>query len=169
MGSLFHRDSAAGATTEKNTERSIITRSGSLLRFTDSEDEKTFKIELQYNTTNGIVLTVKEDEGTMTIQTTKEIYVKAPELIQFESKKIVLLAEETIQANAKDRIDMVAEKTVHIESPEKLELMAKDMTETAENGLNMAGKEINIKADSSMTVDGGKKYEFKATSVKSNQ
>lgn len=167
-GSLYHINNTEGIA-ENNTVRSIITRSGSMLRFTDSEDENTFKIELQFNETNGIVLTVKEDEGTLLMQTGKDIFVKAPELIQFEAKKIVMLAEESIQAKSEDVIEMVAEKTVHIESSDKMELMAKDISQEAENEYNSRGKNIVAKADSSMALDGGSKMDVKAGSIKMNQ
>jgi uncharacterized protein involved in type VI secretion and phage assembly len=169
MGSLFHRDNAKGATTEKNTVRSIITRSGSLLRFTDSEDEKTFKIELQYNKTNGIILTVKEDEGTMTIQTSKDIFVKAPELIQFEAKKIVMLAKEGIQAKSEDKIEIVAQKSAHIESSDKMAVMGKSIAQEASDELSLKGKNVKVKADSSMAIDGGGKLDVKGSSLKMNQ
>lgn len=167
-GSLYHINNTEGIA-ENNTVRSIITRSGSMLRFTDSEDENTFKIELQFNETNGIVLTVKEDEGTLLMQTSKDIFIKAPELIQFEAKKIVMLAEESIQAKSEDVIEMVAEKTVHIESSDKMELMAKDISQEAENEYNSKGKNIVAKADSSMALDGGSKMDVKAGTIKMNQ
>lgn len=167
-GSLYHINNTEGIA-ENNTVRSIITRSGSMLRFTDSEDENTFKIELQFNETNGIVLTVKEDEGTLLMQTSKDIFIKAPELIQFEAKKIVMLAEESIQAKSEDVIEMVAEKTVHIESSDKMELMAKDISQEAENEYSSKGKNIVAKADSSMALDGGSKMDVKAGTIKMNQ
>lgn len=167
-GSLFHINNTEGIA-ENNMVRSLITRSGSLLRFTDSEDENTFKIELQFNETNGIVLTVKEDEGTLVMQTSKDIFIKAPELIQFEAKKIVMLAEESIQAKSEDVIEMVAEKTVHLESSDKMELMAKDLSQEAENEYSSKAKSIVAKADSSLALDGGSKMDVKAGSIKMNQ
>ena len=166
-GSLFHGENSKGAT-EKNTVRSIITRSGSILRFTDSEDENTYKIELQYNDTNGIVMTVKENEGTMTIQTSKDIFIKAPELIQFEAKKIVMLAEEAIQAKAEDKIEIVAENTVHLESSDKMELKAKNIVQEAENEYSAKSKSIVAKSDSSMALDGGSKLDIKGGTIKMN-
>jgi len=167
MGSLFHRDNSSGAT-EKNTVRSIVTRGGSLLRFTDSEDDNTYKIELQYNETNGIVLTVKENEETMTIQTSKDIFIKAPELIQMEAKKIVLLAEETIQAKAEDKIEMVAKKAVHIESSDNMEFMAKTIFSESSQEYSIKGKNINAKSDTSMIFDGGDKLDIKTDKIKMN-
>lgn len=167
-GSLYHINNTQGIE-DTNAVRSIITRSGSMLRFTDSENENTFKIELQFNETNGIALTVKEDEGTLVVQTSKDIFIKAPELIQFESKKIVMLAEESIQAKSEDVIEMVAEKTVHVESSDKMELMAKDISQEAENEYNAKGKNIVAKADSSMALDGGSKMDVKAGTIKMNQ
>jgi uncharacterized protein involved in type VI secretion and phage assembly len=170
MGSLFHKDNSEGATTDKNIVRSFITRSGSLLRFTDSEKEKTFRIELRHNAKNGIVLTVKNDDGTMVVETTKDIFVKAPELIQFESKKIVMLAKEYIQAKADDKIEMVADKTVHVESGKEMELLAKNIKQEAKSEFSIkGGRNVKVKAGSTMAIDGGTKLDVKAGTVKMNR
>jgi hypothetical protein len=115
------------------------------------------------------VLTVKEDEGTMVVQTSKDIFVKAPELIQFEAKNIVLLAEEAIQAKSEDKIEMIGQKTVHVESADKMEFMGKTIAGEASDELSLAGKDIKAKADSSMAIDGGGKLDMKAGTIKSNQ
>ncbi|MCD8031672.1 MAG: phage baseplate assembly protein V [Bacteroides sp.] len=168
MGSLFHRDNSEGAAAS-NSVKSITTRSGSVLRFTDLEEENAYKIELRYNEDNGIVLTVNEDEGTLAIQTSKDIYIKAPELIQFEAKNIILLAEETIQAKADDKIEMVAENNLHLESADQMELMGADITAEAQSELGMSGKNITAKADSSLALNGGSKMDVKAGTIKMNQ
>lgn len=63
---------------------------------------------------------------------------------------------------------MVAEKTVHIESSDKMELMAKDISQEAENECSSKGKNIIAKADSSMALDGGSKMDVKAGTIKMN-
>lgn len=168
MGSLYHCKNTEGIVGQ-NDVKSIQTRSGSVLRFTDLEDENIYKIEFQYNKINGIVLTVKEDEGTMTIQTTKDIFIKAPELIQLEAKKIVMLAEESIIAQSEDKIEVIAKNTAHVESTDQMELMGKNIYQEAESEYNIKGKAVAVKADSSMALDGGSKLEAKAGTIKMNQ
>lgn len=168
MGSMYHSNNSEGIA-ENNSIKSVKTRSGSTLSFTDVEDENTFKIELQFNKTNGVVLTVKEDEGTLVIQTSKDIFIKAPELIQFEAKKIVMLAEESILATSEDKIEVIAKNTTHIESTGQMEIMGKDISIEAENEVTQKGKTLAVKADSSMALDGGNKLEVKAGTIKMNQ
>lgn len=168
MGSLYHSKNSGGIVGQ-NDVKSIQTRSGSILRFTDLEDKNTYKIEFQYNETNGIVLTVKEDEGTMVIQTSKDIFIKAPELIQLEAKKIVMLAEESIIAKSENKIEVVAKNTAHLESSDQMELMGKNIYQEAESEYNIKGTAVAVKADSSMALDGGSKLEAKAGTIKMNQ
>jgi len=168
MGSLFHRDNTEGAAAD-NSVKSITTRSGSVLRFTDLQEENSYKIELRYNEDNGIVLTVNEDEGTLAIQTSKDIYIKAPELIQFEAKNIILMAEEAIQAKAEDKIEIIAENSVHLQATDQMELMGADITAEAENDFSISGSNIVVKADSSLALNGGSKMDVKAGTIKMNQ
>jgi uncharacterized protein involved in type VI secretion and phage assembly len=167
MGSLFHGKNAAGGG-EKNLRKSITTRSGSTLAFEDMEDEEKYCIIIQHNAENAITVTVEKDKGTMKLETSRDIFLKAPELIQLEAKQIVMKGE-TIQVQASDTMECVADKTLHLESADKTEIIGKTVAAESEGKFTQKGKEIAIKADSKVNIDGGGKFEAKAGQIKMNQ
>lgn len=167
MGSLFHKVNAGG-TADKNAIRSIVTRSGSKLVFADKEDDETYTICLQVNDQNSISINVEKEKGTINIQSSKDIFLSAPELIQLEAKQIVMKGE-VIHAEASDKIELMAEKMIHVESAEDVELLAKNIASESGEELRQKAKTIAIKADSKMDVDGGSKLSIKAGSIKMNQ
>jgi len=167
MGSMFHGGNAAGGG-DKNYTKSITTRSGSTLTFKDVEDEQKYTIILQYNDQNSFLLSVEKDKGTMKLETTQDIFLKAPDLIQLEAKQIIMMGE-LIQMKASDAIECVADQTVHLESADKMEIMGKTIAEESEDKFTQTGKEIAIKADSKMSIDGGSKLDVKAGDIKMNQ
>jgi uncharacterized protein involved in type VI secretion and phage assembly len=167
MGSLFHGKNAAGGG-EKNFKKSITTRSGSTFTFEDCEDEEKYRIIIQHNAENTFNISVEKGKGTMRLETSQDIFLKAPELIQLEAKQIVLKGER-IQAQASDAIECVADKTLHLESADKTEIMGKTIAAESEDKFTQKGKEIAVKADSKINIDGGSKLEAKAGQIKMNQ
>ncbi|MFV0418267.1 MAG: type VI secretion system Vgr family protein [Dysgonomonas sp.] len=167
MGSMFHGKNTEGGG-DNNYRKSITTRSGSKLEFTDSEDEEKYTVILQHNDQNTISISVEKDKGTIKVESTQDIFIKAPELIQMEAKQIVMKAE-TIQAEASDTITMVAQSLFHAESADKMEMLAAKISEESSGEFTQQGKSIAIKASSQMDIDGGSKMNVKAGNIKMNQ
>ena len=167
MGSMFHGKNAAGGG-DNNYKKSITTRSGSKLEFTDSEDESKYTVILQHNDQNTISISVEKDKGTILLESTQDIFLKAPELIQMEAKQIVMKAE-TIQAEASNTINMVAESLFHAESGNTMEILAAKITEESSGEFTQKGEKIAMKASSQVDIDGGGKLNAKASSIKMNQ
>jgi len=167
MGSMFHGGNAEGGG-ENNFKKSIITRSGSKLEFTDSEDESKYTVILQHNDHNTISISVEKNKGTILVESTQDIFIKAPELIQMEARQIVMKAE-TIKAEASDTINMVAQSLFHIESADKMEMLAAQIAEESSGEFTQKAESIAMKASSKMDIDGGGKLNVKAGSIKMNQ
>lgn len=167
MGSMFHGKNAEGGG-DNNYRKSFTTRSGSKLEFTDSEDEEKYTVILQYNDQNTISISVEKEEGTIKIASSKDIYLLAPELIQMESKQIVMKAE-TIEVEASDSINVVAQNLLHVESADKIEVMGASIAEESSGAFTQKGESIAMKASSKIDIDGGGKMNLKAGSIKMNQ
>lgn len=167
MGSMFHGKNAEGGG-DNNYRKSITTRSGSKLEFTDSEDEEKYTVILQHNDQNTISISVEKDKGTIKVESTQDIFIKAPELIQMEAKQIVMKAEK-IQAEASNTINMVAQSLFHTESADKMEVLAAKISEESSGEFTQKGESIAMKATSKMDIDGGGKMNVKAGNIKMNQ
>lgn len=109
LGSLFHGKNGAGGGVE-NEVKSVTTRSGHTLKFTDDQ-----KIELYDVVGNHLTLDTKS----------KNMLLTAPESIVLSAKNIQLQASENITAWAKQDIHIEAEK---------------DMVITAGNDYNLAAR-----------------------------
>lgn len=167
MGSMFHGKNAEGGG-DNNYRKSITTRSGSKLEFTDSEDEEKYTVILQHNDQNTISISVEKDKGTIKVESTQDIFIKAPELIQMEAKQIVMKAEK-IQAEASNTINMVAQSLFRAESADKMEVLAAKISEESSGEFTQKGESIAMKASSKMDIDGGGKMNVKAGNIKMNQ
>jgi uncharacterized protein involved in type VI secretion and phage assembly len=167
MGSMFHGKNAEGGG-NNNYRKSVTTRSGSKLEFTDSEDEEKYTVILQHDDHNSFSISVEKEKGTIKIESTQDIFIKAPELIQMEAKQIVMKAEK-IQAEATDSITMVAQSMFHAESGDKYEVLAASIAEESSGEFTQKGESIAMKASSKMDIDGGGKLNVKAGNIKMNQ
>ena len=166
-GSMFHGNNGAGGNTN-NAIKSITTRSGSTLTFTDIEDKKKYGIVFQHNGQNGFTLWVEKEEGTMKIETTKDIFLKAPELIQLEAKQIVMKGE-TIQAHATDTIECIAEETLHLQSNDKVAMIGNSIAQESDTDLTQKANDIAIEVGSNMSTNVGSRFEVKAGDARINQ
>ncbi|WP_029906690.1 type VI secretion system Vgr family protein [Prevotella sp. 10(H)] len=167
MGSMFHGTNGEGGG-EKNFKKSIITRSGSKLEFADIEDEEKYTVILQHNDNNTVSISVEKDKGTIHIESTQDIFIKAPELIQMEAKQIIMKAE-LIQATAEDKIEMVAQSMLHAESGDKVEILGATVAQESTGEFTLKGETVSMKASSKMNIDGGSKMNVKAGNIKMNQ
>ena len=166
-GSMFHGKNAEGGG-NNNLRKSIITRSGSKLEFTDTEDENKYTVILQHNDQNTISISVEKEKGTIKIESTQDIFIKAPELIQLEAKQIIMKAED-IQAEASNNIEMVAQSLFHTESADKLEILAANIAEESSGNFTQKADSMGMQASSKMDIEGGSKMNIKAGNIKMNQ
>jgi len=167
MGSMFHGMNGEGGG-ENNFTKSITTRSGSKLEFTDTEEGNKYTVVLQYNDQNTLSISVEEDKGTIKIESTQDIFLTAPELIQIEAKQIVMKGE-IIQATASDKIEAIAESIFHAESGDKMEFLAASIAEESSGEFTQKGDSIAMQGASKIDIDGGGKMNIKAGNIKMNQ
>ena len=153
MGSMFHGKNTEGGG-ENNFKKSITTRSGSTLTFEDLEDDKKHIILIRHNEENKFSITVDKDKGTMHLETTQDILLKAPDLIRMEAKQIVMKGE-LIQAHATDTIECVADMTMHLQSGEDM-LVKSDGNLSADisKEVGIKGKDFVLEAESKVEISG---------------
>jgi len=167
MGSMFHGKNSEGGK-QNNYRKSITTRSGTKLEFADSEDDEKYTVILQHNDQNTISISVEKEKGTILVESTQDIFIKAPELIQMEAKQIIMKAE-IIEATASDKIEAVAQSLFHAESGDRLEVLGATIAEESSGEFTQKAESIAMKASSKLDVDGGSKMNMKAGNIKMNQ
>ena len=142
LGSLFHGSTGAGGK-DKNSIKSIQTRSGHTLEFNDTKD--------------GESITIKDKNGNMIFLDTagKNITISAPETMTFNAKNMIMKVEENITINAgkdmKTDVDGDVQTTVGknhtLKITEKHQITSKETSENVDED-----KTIEIKGDLKMTT-----------------
>ncbi|MFV0345480.1 MAG: type VI secretion system Vgr family protein [Bacteroidales bacterium] len=141
MGSLFNGKTGAGGGA-KNNVKSIITRSGHVVEFNDTDRKES--------------ITIKDKKGCMiklnTADSSIEIY--APENISLEAKNISLTATESItnqarniRSNASENISTSAGENVDVHAGSTFSLSATDINEQATDSFDRVSKNASETAE----------------------
>lgn len=137
LGSLPNGKQIDSAPNDKNQIKSISTRSGNIITFTDKDDDKEQEINIQTDKTNYISINLKKSDGTIKI---------------YSSKAIEVNSKETIVVKAGKSIEVQGDKTISIKS-EKITVEATDsITLSANSKIEMKAPEINIEASNAFTA-----------------
>lgn len=132
MGSLFNEKTGKGGGAS-NTVKSIITRSGHTLKFTEDES-----IELYDSSGNHITLDTKG----------KNITLKAPETISLIARNIQLQASEHIISTAGQNIAMTAERNITENAGENHEMSANNSHVQVVNNTTVQTKKYFVTCES---------------------
>lgn len=137
MGSLQNGKAIDSAPNKDNSIKSISTRSGNVITFTDKENAKEQEINIQTDPTNYISIHLKNSDGTIKI---------------FSSKAIEVNSGETIVVKAAKSIEMQGDKTVTVKS-EKISIEATDsITLKANSKIDISAADVKIEASNSFTA-----------------
>jgi uncharacterized protein involved in type VI secretion and phage assembly len=129
MGSLFNGTTGAGGQID-NTHKSIITRSGHVIEFNDTEKAES------------ITITDKNKNIIFIDTAASSIRVSAPENISISAKNIDITASENLTASAGENIGINAGDDITMGA-------GKDATVTASDDLSIMAKDISIQASES--------------------
>ncbi|OEK08578.1 hypothetical protein A8C32_03765 [Flavivirga aquatica] len=166
LGSLFHGNNGAGGGID-NTKKSIITRSGHVIEFDDTEKAES------------ITITDKSKNIIFIDTANKNIKISAPETIDIEAKNINMRAEEKIYIQAQhmetqvgedkvvgvgNNLEIIAESSYELSTTEHTETIEGNKTVDIKSSLAMSSSEaeivaengdINIQGAGIATVQGG--------------
>ncbi|WP_064968103.1 type VI secretion system Vgr family protein [Tenacibaculum ovolyticum] len=132
MGSLFHGNNGAGGQ-DQNNYKSIITKSGHVLEFNDT------------NNSESITITDKNNNIIFIDTANKNIKISAPETIDIEAKNINFRATESITHQAKNMNTQISED---------LELgVGNNMNTTIEQNYTIQTSEITETIEGNKTID----------------
>ncbi|OEK09848.1 hypothetical protein A8C32_10070 [Flavivirga aquatica] len=166
LGSLFHGNNGAGGGID-NTKKSIITRSGHVIEFNDTDRAES------------ITITDKNKNIIFIDTANKNIKISAPETIDIEAKNINMRAEEKIYMQAQhmetqigedkivgvgNNLEITAESSYKLSTTEHSETIEGNKTVNIQSSLSVnasdaeliAGNgDINIQGPGITTVQGG--------------
>ncbi len=174
LGCLWNADTyPAGAITEKNIQKMIVTKSG--LTITLNEEEKKERITL--STPKGLRMTLADEGETITLVAgdnsvtidgkNKSISVKSADALTLEGKTITIKGSDSIKLESK-AITVGASNELTLEGKSKLAASGGQLTLDGKSKLSGAGAQIELKASATMKVESSAMTEIKGAMVKIN-
>jgi uncharacterized protein involved in type VI secretion and phage assembly len=175
MGALPHGKAIDSSTsTEKNNIKSLSTRNGNIISFTDKDKEN--EIRIQTDDTNYISIHLKNSDGTIKIYSSKAIEVNSKESIVVKSgktidihsgEKIAIQGDQEISIKSKD-ISIEATNGVNIKANQKISINGMDVAISASKGLEakggasakMEGAQLEVSGSATAKVKAGAQLEL---------
>ncbi|MBS1643798.1 MAG: hypothetical protein JST36_02060 [Bacteroidetes bacterium] len=147
MGSLPHGKMIDSSKNSDNQTKSISTRSGNIITFTDKDNAKEQEINIQTDKQNYISINLKNSDGTIKIYSSKAIEVNSQETIVVKAaKSIEMQGDKTVTVKS-EKINVEASDTITLKANSKVEIKAADINIEANNG-------VSAKANASMKIEG---------------
>ncbi len=167
MGALPHGKAISSSeTSEKNNIKSISTRNGNIISFTDKDKENIIKI--QTDDANYISIHLKDKDGTIQIFSSKAIEVNSKETIVVKAgKSIEVQGDKTITVKS-ENITIEATDTISLKANKKIELKAADVAIEASKGFEakggasakVQGLQLQLAGDTTAELKGGAKLDL---------
>jgi type VI secretion system secreted protein VgrG len=139
MGSVPHGKAIDTSKNSDNHIKAITTRSGSTVYFKDKDDDKEQEIIVKTDDKNIISISVKSGDGTVTINSSKDIVIQSDKTISVKSEKITIEASDTLSLKG---------QTVSIEASQSLKAKGQDATVEGTTG-------ATLKSSAQVDVDAG--------------
>jgi type VI secretion system secreted protein VgrG len=134
MGSLQNGKAIDSAPNTDNTIKSISTRSGNIITFSDKKDEES--INIQTDPANYIEIKLAKTDGTIKIFANKAIEVNSGETIKINAaKSIDMQGDQTVTIKSKD-IAIEASNSIKMKANASIEISATDVKIEASNGFS---------------------------------
>ncbi|PKH49690.1 type IV secretion protein Rhs [Tenacibaculum sp. Bg11-29] len=164
MGSLFHGNNGAGGK-DQNNYKSIITKSGHILEFNDTNKAESIKITDK----KGNQIFIDTAGETITINALKDININAGENLNITAGKNINVnagdnitenVGKNITTNAGGNIAVSATGNIEETSDNRTELVDKNFKRNATASNEIAGKVSMFSQKENMTLQSGKTVEF---------
>jgi uncharacterized protein involved in type VI secretion and phage assembly len=172
MGAIPHGKAISSSeTTEKNNIKSISTRNGNIISFTDKDKENIIKI--QTDDTNYVSIHLKDKDGTIQIYSSKVIEVNAKESIIIKSgDKIEMQGDKTVTIKS-EKIAIEATDTISLHANKKIEIKATDVSIEGSKGLEakggatakIEGAQLELSGSATTKLSGGAKTDVTASGM----
>lgn len=131
LGSVHHGKSIDSGKNSDNQIKAITTRSGNTIYLKDKENGQEQEIIIKTDDSNLVSIQVKNGEGTIKIQTTKDIEVISNKNVKVKSENIT------------------------VEASKKIEMKAPEISIQASSKLDAKGAQVNIEGSGTAKVKGG--------------
>ena len=146
MGSVPHGKAIDTSKNSDNHIKAISTRSGSVLYFKDKDDSKEQEIILKTDDNNVISISVANGDGTVTINTNKDIKITSDKTITIKSEKISIEASDTLSLKG---------QTVTIEGTQQLEAKGQEVTIEGQSTTSVKSDgELQLQGSGPTTIKG---------------
>jgi type VI secretion system secreted protein VgrG len=146
MGSVPHGKAIDTSKNSDNHIKAITTRSGSVLYFKDKDDSKEQDIILKTDDNNIISISVANGDGTVKINTNKDIVITSDKTITIKSEKISIEASDTLSLKG---------QTVTIEGTQQLEAKGQEVTIEGQSTTSVKSDgELQLQGSGPTTIKG---------------
>ncbi|MCG8210989.1 phage baseplate assembly protein V, partial [Tenacibaculum finnmarkense] len=164
MGSLFHGNNGAGGQ-DQNNIKSIITKSGHILEFNDTNRQESITIKDK----KGNLIIIDTAGETITINALKDLNINAGENLNITAGKNIMIyagdnidetAGQNITTNAGKNLSISATGNITETSDNRTEQIDKVFSRTSEISNEVAGEVSLFSEKESMTLQSAKIVEF---------
>lgn len=167
QGSIPLAENVDSNPNKDNFEKVISTRSGNTIFFRDKDSSKEQEIRIETDESNLISILVKGGDGSITIQSTKEITVESTKTIHVKSEKITVEGKD-IEVNATNAIAMKANKKISIESAQ-VEISASSDLKAKGTNVKVEGSAVTeVKGTAKLSLTASGQTELKGAMVMIN-
>ncbi len=156
MGSISVNENRDSGSNNENFEKTIRTRSGNTIYFRDKENDKQQEIRIETDDKNYVSILVKNGDGTIEIQSTKDISVVSAKTVNVKSENITIESKKDITLKAEGKIEMKAGQDVVIDGGMNVKLSAK-------SDIKADGTNVELSAKAKASVKANAQLEMTAT------
>ncbi|MCG8894740.1 Vgr family protein, partial [Tenacibaculum finnmarkense] len=164
MGSMYHGNNGAGGQ-DQNNIKSIITKSGHVLEFNDTNNSESITIKDK----KGNLIIIDTAGETITINALKDLNINAGENLNITAGKNIMIyagdnidetAGQNITTNAGKNLSISATGNITETSDNRTEQIDKVFSRTSEISNEVAGEVSLFSEKESMTLQSAKTVEF---------
>jgi hypothetical protein len=161
MGSISTHDNRDSGSNKNNFEKVITTRSGNTIYFRDLEDNKEQEIRVETDKSNFISILVKNGDGMIEVQSTKDVKVVSTKTVHVESEKITIdckdftvKASNNIKMQAGNNFNLDVTNAVSVKGDGKITLDSQgDVKLSSLAKVELAGMDVNLKGQKGIKGD----------------
>jgi type VI secretion system secreted protein VgrG len=154
MGSVPHGKAIDSSKNNDNNIKAIRTRSGNTIYFKDKDKDKEQEIVIKTDDQNVISILLKNNEGTVSIKSNKDITVTSEKTVTVKSEKIALNGK-TITLDASEKVEIKAQ-TINIEGSQKLSAKSMDVKIEGSTAAKLSSSaKVDIEAGAIASIKGG--------------
>jgi uncharacterized protein involved in type VI secretion and phage assembly len=163
MGSISLDENRESGSNKDNFEKTIRTRSGNTIYFRDKENDKEQEIRIETDEKNYVSILVKNGDGTIEIQSTKDISVTSKKTVNVKSENITIESTKDITIKAQGKIDIKAQGKIDMASNDDVAIEGVNLKLNAKSELKADGATVAVSAKSKASLKANAMLELQAS------